>query len=86
MALRCRLSAQWPMAFMAQGLWPNAHGLWHLALGRRLSAVGIEFWESRIELPGASLHPPVTWQGSLVEPFGAKWRPKAAKEEPKADT
>ena len=26
------------------------------------------------------------WQGSLVEPLGAKWRPKAAKEDPKADT
>ena len=26
------------------------------------------------------------WKGSLVEPLGAKWPPKAAKEDPKADT
>ena len=32
------------------------------------------------------MHPVVRWQGSLVEPLGAKWRPKAAKEDPKADT
>ena len=64
----------------------KAHGLWHLALGRRLSTVGIEFWESRIELVGASLCPVMACKGSLVDPFGAKWPPKAAKEDPKADT
>ena len=26
------------------------------------------------------------WKGSLVEPLGAKWRPKGAKDDPKADT
>ena len=64
----------------------KAHGLWHLALGRRLSAVNIKLWGSRIELPAASLYPVATRQGSLVEPLGAKWPPKAAKEDPKADT
>ena len=43
-------------------------------------------WESRIELPEASSCPVVACKGSLVEPLGAKWRPKAAKEDPKADT
>ena len=57
-----------------------------MALGHRLSAVGIELWRSRIELLGASLHPPAAWKGSQVEPLGAKWPPKAAKEDPKADT
>ena len=64
----------------------KAHGLWHLALGRRLSAVNIELWGSRIELPAASLCPVATRQGSLVEPLGAKWPPRAAKEDPKAYT
>ena len=64
----------------------KAYGLWHLALGHRLSAVGIELWGSRTELPGASLHPVMGCKGSLVEPLGAKWPPKAAKEEPKANT
>ena len=86
MALRCRLSAQWLMAFMAQGMWPKAYGLWHLALGHRLLALGIELWWSRIELLGASSRPPVAWKGSLVEPLGAKWPLKTAKEDPKGDT
>ena len=64
----------------------KAHGLWHLALGRRLSAVSIELWGSRIELPAPSLYFPVRCQGSIMEPLGAKWPPKAAKEDPKADT
>ena len=64
----------------------KAHGLWHLALGRRLSAVSITFWGSRIELLGASPHPIASTQGSLIEPLGAKWPLKAAKEDPKADT
>ena len=64
----------------------KAHGLWHLALGRRLSAVGIELWGSRIELLGAKSCPVARNQGSLDEPLGAKWPPKAAKEDPKADT
>ena len=63
----------------------KAHGLWHLALGRRLSALGIELWGSRIELLAPTLHPVVRWKGSMIEPLGAKWPPKAAKEEPKDD-
>ena len=56
-----------------------AHGIWPLA---------VDFWLSakRIVLVEASSHPPAAWQESLVEPLGAKWRPKAAKEDPKADT
>ena len=64
----------------------KAHGLWHLALGRRLSAVGIKLWGSRIKLLAPRPHPVVRCQGSIMEPLGAKWPPKAAKEDPKADT
>ena len=64
----------------------KAHSLWHLALGRRLSAVSIKLWGSRIELVGASSCPIASRQGYLIEPLGAKWPPKAAKEDPKADT
>ena len=37
-------------------------------------------------MPPARPHAITAWKGSLVEPLGAKWRPKAAKEDPKADT
>ena len=59
---------------MAFGPWPSTSGSRHNALG------------PRIELPPPSLHPPAAWKGSLAEPLGAKWRAKAAKEDPKADT
>ena len=64
----------------------KAHGLWHLALGRRLSTVSIELWGSRTALVGASSHPAATPEGSLIEPLGANWSPKAAKDNSKADT
>ena len=64
----------------------KAHGLWYLALGRRLSAVGIKLWGSRTELTAPTPHLGTRCKGSLVEPLGAKWPPKAAKEDPKADT
>ena len=49
-------------------------------------AVGIELWDFRTELVAPSSHPVTPCKGYLVEPLGAKWRPKAAKEDPKADT
>ena len=61
-----------------------AYGIWPLAVDFWLSAKHI--WGSRIELTEASLHAVTAWKGSLVEPLGAKWRAKAAKEDPKADT
>ena len=61
-----------------------AYGIWPLAVDFSLSAKHI--WGSRIELPEAGSHPARAWQGSVVEPLGAKWPPKAAKEDPKADT
>ena len=61
-----------------------AYGIWPLAVDFWLSAKHI--WGSRTELPPPRPHPIAGCQGSLVEPLGAKWRPKAAKEDPKADT
>ena len=61
----------------------KAHGLWHLALGHRLSALGIEFWKCRIELLALFPHPAAPWKGSLVEPLGAKSHSKAPKRTPK---
>ena len=77
----------WPLAvdfrLSAKGIRLSAKGIWPLAVGFRLS--GKHIWGSRTELVASSLHPPARWKGSLVEPLGAKWPPKAAKEDPKAD-
>ena len=66
------------LAFMAQGLWPKAHGS---TFGSRHNALGPQNRVTRT--------PPARGRGVkgyLVEPLGAKWPPKADKEDPKADT
>ena len=65
--------------YFAEKPWPMAFGPWP-------STFGTEHWGSRIELLGASSHAVMACKRSLVEPLGAKWPPKVAKEDPKADT
>ena len=66
---------------MAYGLGPMAYGIWPLPIDR-----GLVLWSIRgpkTELPAPTLHPAAPCTGSLLEPLGADWAPKAAKVRPK---
>ena len=65
---------------MAYGLGPMAYGIWPLPIDWRLvdRALGAPK-PSYPHQPCARSHPIAPCKGSLFEPFGADWAPKAAK-------
>ena len=64
-------------------------GLWHMAFGPCPSTG--DWFDRALGAPKPSYphqpctrsHPIAAWKGSLLEPLGADWAPKAAKERPK---
>ena len=66
-----------------------AWGLWHMAFGP-CPSTGDWFHRalgtpkpSYSHQPCTPSRPPARWKGFLLEPLGADWAPKAAKERPK---